>query len=106
MKYITSIIATFVFTAAMAFAADPAPAAAEQSATKPGCCLKAEKKGKTCEKPCCVAAAKEGKACEKCLHKKHKEKGEKGEKKVHKNKPQAEETKSEPAKTEAAEAAK
>ena len=58
----------------VAVAAQAEEPAARPNAERPNCCLKAEKKGKVCEKACCVAAAKEGKVCEPCLAKKHRAK--------------------------------
>ncbi len=78
MKSIRLIIVALFAGALCAFAAEPqAPAAAPETTVapavveKPACCLRAEKKGKTCKNPCCVAAAKEGKVCEKCLKSGH-----------------------------------
>ncbi len=74
MKAIRLIIASLFAGALCAFAAEPqAPATTTTPAPveKPACCVRAEKKGKTCKNPCCVAAAKEGKVCEKCLKNGH-----------------------------------
>lgn len=62
-KIILSVIVASFLTAGFAFAT--ASNAASDS-KKAGCCVKAEKDGKTCDHACCVDAAKEGKNCEKC----------------------------------------
>lgn len=63
-KILFSLAAAGVLTFGL-MAADPAKSAAP-AGTKGGCCVKAEKDGKTCAHPCCVEAAKAHKNCEKC----------------------------------------
>lgn len=62
-QFLLAFASASVIAVGLAFAdpAKPAPAG-----TKGGCCVKAEKDGKTCSHPCCVEAAKAGKNCEKC----------------------------------------
>jgi len=53
-----------LMAASVAFAVE---AKTEAPAGKPGgCCVKAEKAGKTCDHPCCVEATAAKKNCEKC----------------------------------------
>jgi len=62
-KILFSLAAASVLTLGL-LAADPAKPA--PAGKKGGCCVKAEKEGKTCSHPCCVEAAKAHKNCEKC----------------------------------------
>jgi len=71
MKLYITLIAAIVSLSLTGFAAETEQVPAPQ---KPACCLKAEAKGKQCQKACCQAAAKEGKVCESCLKKGHKKK--------------------------------
>jgi len=77
MKIYITIIAALVSFSLTGFSEEAQPGAAPQ---KPACCLKAEAKGKQCQKACCQAAAKEGKVCEHCLKKGHKKKDKQADK--------------------------
>lgn len=87
MKTIRLLVLALFAGALCAFAAEtqtPDTTTTPAPVEKPACCVRAEKKGKTCQNPCCVAAAKEGKVCEKCPKKGH------GKKKKHAGEEQGE----------------